>query len=40
MGPGAVGTTIAALLYRAGHSVSVCGRTPRDSVELRPDGED
>ncbi len=40
MGPGAVGTTVAALLYRAGHSVLVCGRTPRDSVELRPDGED
>jgi 2-dehydropantoate 2-reductase len=40
VGPGAVGTTVAALLYRAGHSVLVCGRTPRDSVELRPDGED
>jgi len=40
VGPGAVGTTVAALLYRAGHSVLVCGRTPRDSIELRPDGAD
>jgi 2-dehydropantoate 2-reductase len=40
VGPGAVGTTVAALLHRAGHSVLVCGRTPRDSVELRPDGAD
>jgi 2-dehydropantoate 2-reductase len=38
VGPGAVGTTVAALLYKAGHSVLVCGRTPRDSIELRPDG--
>ena len=40
MGPGAVGTTVAALLYKAGHSVLVCGHTPRDSSELRPDGAD
>jgi 2-dehydropantoate 2-reductase len=40
VGPGAVGTTVAALLYKAGHSVLVCGRTPRDSIELRPDGAD
>ena len=40
VGPGAVGTTVAALLYQAGHSVLVCGRTPRDSIELRPDGAD
>ncbi|WP_186296347.1 oxidoreductase [Mycobacterium tilburgii] len=39
VGPGAVGTTVAALLYRAGHSVLVCGRTPRDRIELRPDGQ-
>lgn len=37
MGPGAVGTTIAALLHAAGHRVLVCGRTPRDGIELRPD---
>jgi 2-dehydropantoate 2-reductase len=35
-----VGTTVAALLYQAGHSVLVCGRTPRDGIELRPDGQD
>ncbi|WP_297595118.1 oxidoreductase [Mycobacterium sp.] len=40
VGPGAVGTTAAALLYRAGHSVVVCGRSPRESIELRPDGAD
>ncbi|CDO88194.1 oxidoreductase [Mycobacterium triplex] len=40
VGPGAVGTTVAALLYRAGHSVLVCGRTARDSIELRPDDGD
>jgi len=40
VGPGAVGTTVAALLYKAGHSVTVCGRTARDGIELRPDGED
>ena len=40
MGPGAVGTTVAALLYKAGHQVLVCGHTPRDSIELRPDGGD
>lgn len=40
MGPGAVGTTAAALLHKAGHSVTLCGRTARDNIELRPDGED
>ncbi|HEY3995926.1 MAG TPA: oxidoreductase [Mycobacterium sp.] len=40
VGPGAVGTTVAALLYKAGNSVLVCGRSPRDSIELRPDGAD
>jgi 2-dehydropantoate 2-reductase len=40
VGPGAVGTTVAALLYKAGHSVLVCGHTPRDAIELRPDGGD
>jgi len=40
VGPGAVGTTVAALLYKAGHSVLLCGHTPRDSIELRPDGAD
>jgi 2-dehydropantoate 2-reductase len=40
VGPGAVGTTVAALLYKAGHAVLLCGHTPRDSIELRPDGAD
>jgi 2-dehydropantoate 2-reductase len=40
VGPGAVGTTIAALLHAAGHPVLVCGHTPRDCIELRPDGAD
>ncbi|MCV7440358.1 oxidoreductase [Mycobacterium seoulense] len=40
VGPGAVGTTVAALLHKAGHSVLLCGHTPRDSIELRPDGAD
>jgi 2-dehydropantoate 2-reductase len=40
VGPGAVGTTIAAYLSAAGHEVLVCGRTPRTLIELRPDGAD
>ena len=40
VGPGAVGTTVAALLHKSGHSVLVCGHTPRDSIELRPDDGD
>ncbi|BBX95882.1 putative 2-dehydropantoate 2-reductase [Mycobacterium lacus] len=27
-------------MHKAGHSVLLCGRTRRDSIELRPDGED
>jgi 2-dehydropantoate 2-reductase len=40
VGPGAVGTTVAAYLSAAGHPVLVCGRTPRAQIELRPDGAD
>jgi len=40
VGPGAVGTTVAALLHKAGHPVLVCGRTARANIELRPDGKD
>jgi 2-dehydropantoate 2-reductase len=40
VGPGAVGTTVAAYLYAAGHPVLICGRTPRPQIELRPDGAD
>ena len=38
MGPGAIGSTIAALLYAAGHEVLLCGRTPREAIEVRVDG--
>jgi 2-dehydropantoate 2-reductase len=37
VGPGAIGSTVAALLHMAGREVIVCGRTPRDFVEIRPD---
>ncbi|KUI13813.1 2-dehydropantoate 2-reductase [Mycobacterium sp. GA-1285] len=37
VGPGAIGSTVAALLHVAGHSVTLCGRTPRASIEVRPD---
>ena len=37
IGPGAIGTTIAALVYAEGHPVLVCGRTPRAALEVRPD---
>jgi 2-dehydropantoate 2-reductase len=40
VGPGAVGTTVAAYLYAAGHPVLICGRTPRPQIELRPDAAD
>jgi 2-dehydropantoate 2-reductase len=40
VGPGAVGTTVAAYLSAAGHQVLVCGRTPRTQIELRPDEHD
>lgn len=40
VGPGAVGTTIAAYLSAAGHEVLVCGRSPRTRIELRPDERD
>src|ERR1700727_2155952 len=40
VGPGAVGTTVAAYLSAAGHQVFVCGRTPRSRIELRPDEHD
>jgi 2-dehydropantoate 2-reductase len=40
VGPGAIGTTIAALLHAAGHQVLLCGHTARGAIELRPDGGD
>ncbi len=35
VGPGAIGTTIAALLHEAGRTPTVCGRTPRERLELQ-----
>lgn len=40
VGPGAIGSTVAALLHAAGHPVAMCGRTPRESIEVRPDDGD
>jgi 2-dehydropantoate 2-reductase len=40
VGPGAIGSTMAALLHAAGHHVLLCGHTPRDRVEVRPDDKD
>lgn len=40
VGPGAIGSTVAALLHAAGHQVTLCGRTARDSLEVVADGED
>lgn len=37
IGPGAIGSTVAALLHAAGHPVTLCGRSPRESIEVRPD---
>lgn len=37
VGPGAIGSTVAALLHAAGHRITVCGHTPRDRIEVRPD---
>jgi 2-dehydropantoate 2-reductase len=40
VGPGAIGSTMAALLHAAGHQVLLCGHTPRDHIEVRPDDKD
>jgi 2-dehydropantoate 2-reductase len=40
VGPGAVGATVAAGLHQAGYAVVLCGRTPRDRLDVRPDGAD
>lgn len=40
VGPGAIGATVAAYLHAAGHPVLLCGHTPRESIEVRPDGHD
>jgi 2-dehydropantoate 2-reductase len=40
VGPGAIGSTVAALLYAAGNPITLCGRTPRESIEVRPDDKE
>jgi 2-dehydropantoate 2-reductase len=40
IGPGAIGAAVAAYLHAAGHSVVLCGHTPRESIEVRPDDHD
>lgn len=40
VGPGAIGATVAAYLHAAGHPLLLCGHTPRDSIEVRPDGKE
>jgi 2-dehydropantoate 2-reductase len=40
IGPGAIGATVAAYLHAAGHSVLLCGHTPRESIEVRSDDHD
>jgi 2-dehydropantoate 2-reductase len=37
VGPGAIGSTVAASLHRAGHTPLLCGRTARDNLDVRPD---
>lgn len=38
VGPGAIGTTVAAALHEAGRTTLLCGRTPRDQLTLH-DGD-
>ena len=40
VGPVAIGSTVAAYLHAAGHSVILCGHTPREQIEVRPDDKD
>jgi 2-dehydropantoate 2-reductase len=35
VGPGAIGTTLAAALHEVGRTPRICGRTPRERLELR-----
>jgi 2-dehydropantoate 2-reductase len=40
IGPGAIGATVAAYLHESGNAVLLCGHTPRESIEVRPDDHD
>jgi 2-dehydropantoate 2-reductase len=35
VGPGAIGTTVAAVLHEAGRTPVLCGRSARERLELR-----
>ena len=37
VGPGAIGSTVAACLHQAGHTPLLCGRTALDRLDVRPD---
>ena len=37
VGPGAIGTTVAAALHEVGRTPTLCGRTAREQLELRDD---
>ena len=37
VGPGAIGSTVAACLHQAGRTPLLCGRTARDDLDVRPD---
>lgn len=37
IGPGAIGTTMAAALHEVGRTPTICGRTPREHLELTDD---
>jgi 2-dehydropantoate 2-reductase len=37
VGPGAIGSTVAACLHQAGRTPLLCGRTTRDHLDVRPD---
>lgn len=39
VGPGAIGTTVAAALHESGRTPALYGRTPREHLELHVDGE-
>lgn len=38
VGPGAIGTTVAAALHEVGRTPTICGRSGREHLELRHDG--
>jgi 2-dehydropantoate 2-reductase len=37
---GVIRSTVAAFLHADGHDVMLCGRTPREQIEVRRDGHD